>query len=49
MSNLEFARAQARDTKVKLHGADAFAGMEVHINVVSIGEPQPEAPQAEKV
>jgi methionyl aminopeptidase len=27
MSNLEFARAQARDTKVKLHGADAFAGM----------------------
>ena len=28
MSNLEFARAQARDTKIKLHGADAFAGME---------------------
>ncbi|MGZ5863683.1 MAG: type I methionyl aminopeptidase [Methyloceanibacter sp.] len=27
MSNLEFARAQARDAKVKLHGADAFAGM----------------------
>src|SRR4029077_3099591 len=27
MSNLEFARAQARDTKIKLHGADAFAGM----------------------
>jgi methionyl aminopeptidase len=27
MSNLEFARAQARDSKVKLHGADAFAGM----------------------
>ncbi len=28
MSNLEFARAQARDTKIKLHGADAFAGMQ---------------------
>jgi methionyl aminopeptidase len=28
MSNLELARAQARDTKVRLHGADAFAGME---------------------
>ena len=27
MSNLEFARAQARDSKIKLHGADAFAGM----------------------
>jgi methionyl aminopeptidase len=27
MSNLEFDRAQARDTKVKLHGADAFTGM----------------------
>jgi methionyl aminopeptidase len=27
LSNLEFARAQARDTKIKLHGADAFAGM----------------------
>ena len=27
MSNLEFARAEARDTKIKLHGADAFAGM----------------------
>jgi methionyl aminopeptidase len=27
MSNLEFARAQARDTKVKLHGAEDFAGM----------------------
>jgi methionyl aminopeptidase len=27
MSNLEFARAQTRDTKIKLHGADAFAGM----------------------
>jgi methionyl aminopeptidase len=27
MSNLEFARAQARDTKVKLHGSDDFAGM----------------------
>jgi methionyl aminopeptidase len=26
MSNLEFARAQARDTKIKLHGPDAFAG-----------------------
>ena len=24
---LEFARAQARDTKIKLHGAEAFAGM----------------------
>jgi len=28
MSNLEFARAQARDSKVKLHGPDAFAGMQ---------------------
>jgi methionyl aminopeptidase len=27
MSNLEFVRAQARDTKIKLHGADAFGGM----------------------
>jgi methionyl aminopeptidase len=27
MSNLELARAQARDTKIKLHGAEAFAGM----------------------
>jgi methionyl aminopeptidase len=27
MSNLEFARAQARDTKVRLHGPDAFDGM----------------------
>ena len=27
MSNLEFARAQARDAKIKLHGAEAFAGM----------------------
>ena len=27
MSNLEFARAQTRDTKIKLHGEDAFAGM----------------------
>ena len=27
MSNLEFARAQARDSKIRLHGADAFAGM----------------------
>ena len=27
MSNLEFARAQARDTKIKLHGPEAFAGM----------------------
>ncbi len=27
MSNLEFARAQARDTKIKLHGKEAFAGM----------------------
>jgi methionyl aminopeptidase len=27
MSNLEFAHAQARDAKVKLHRADAFAGM----------------------
>jgi len=27
MSNLEFARAQARDTQIKLHGAEAFAGM----------------------
>jgi methionyl aminopeptidase len=27
MSNLEIARAQARDTKIKLHGVEAFAGM----------------------
>src|ERR1700745_3293701 len=27
MSNLEFARAQARDTRIKLHGPEAFAGM----------------------
>ena len=27
MSNLEFARAHARDTKIKLHGPEAFAGM----------------------
>ena len=27
MSNLEFARAHARDTKIKLYGPDAFAGM----------------------
>lgn len=27
MSNLEFARAQGRDTKIKLHGPDAFIGM----------------------
>ena len=27
MSNLEFARAQARDTKIRLHGPEAFAGM----------------------
>jgi methionyl aminopeptidase len=27
MSNLEFARTQARDTKIKLHGPEAFAGM----------------------
>ena len=27
MSNLEFARAQGRDTKIKLHGPEAFAGM----------------------
>ncbi len=28
MSNLEFARAQARDNKVKVHGPEAFAGMQ---------------------
>src|SRR3954470_23827338 len=28
MSNLEFARAQGRDTKIRLHGPDAFAGMQ---------------------
>lgn len=27
MSNLEFARAQTRETKIKLHGREAFAGM----------------------
>lgn len=27
MSNLEFARAQARDSKIRLHGPEAFAGM----------------------
>jgi methionyl aminopeptidase len=27
MSNLEFARAQGRDTKIRLHGPEAFAGM----------------------
>ena len=27
MSKLEFARAQARDTRIKLHGPEAFAGM----------------------
>jgi transglutaminase-like putative cysteine protease len=48
--------AVARDPRqaIPLHGSylgspDAFASMEVHINVVSIGKPQPESPQAEKV
>jgi transglutaminase-like putative cysteine protease len=48
--------AVARDPRqaIPLHGTylgspDAFAGMEVNINVVSTGEPQPEAPQAERV
>jgi transglutaminase-like putative cysteine protease len=48
--------AVARDPRqaIPLHGSylgspDAFASMEVHINVVSIGNPQPESPQAEKV
>ena len=48
--------AVARDPRqaIPLHGTylgspDAFAGMDVHINVVPTGEPQPEAPQAEKV
>jgi transglutaminase-like putative cysteine protease len=48
--------AVARDPRqaIPLHGTylgspDAFAGMEININVVSTGEPQPEAPQAEKV
>ena len=48
--------AVARDPRqaIPLHGSylgspDAFAGMEVHINTVSIGEPQSEAPQAENV
>jgi methionyl aminopeptidase len=27
MNNLEFSRAPTRDTKIKLHGADAFEGM----------------------
>src|SRR3989304_1638710 len=27
MSNLEFARAQGRDTKIRLHGPEAFTGM----------------------
>ncbi len=48
--------AVARDPRqaIPLHGSylgspDAFASMEVHINVVSIGKPQPKSPQAEKV
>src|SRR5438477_13023742 len=48
--------AVARDPRqaIPLHGtylgpADAFAGMEVHIDVVSDGEEPREAPQAEKV
>ena len=48
--------AVARDPRqaIPLHGTylgtpDAFAGMEVNINVVSAGEHQPEASQAEKV
>ena len=48
--------AVARDPRqaIPLHGSylgspDAFAGMEVHINVVSIGEEPHEAPRAEKV
>jgi methionyl aminopeptidase len=28
MSNLEFARAQGADTRIKLHGPEAFAGMQ---------------------
>jgi len=48
--------AVARDPRqaIPLHGAylgspDAFAGMEVHIRVVSVGDEPHEAPQAEKV
>jgi transglutaminase-like putative cysteine protease len=48
--------AVARDPRqaIPLHGAylgspDAFAGMEVHIRVVSVGDEPQEAPQAEKV
>ena len=48
--------AVARDPRqaIPLHGTylgspDAFAGMEVHIDVVSVGDGQHEAPQAEKV
>lgn len=48
--------AVARDPRqaIPLHGTylgspDAFAGMEVNINTVSVGEGQPEATQAEKV
>jgi len=48
--------AVARDPRqaIPLHGSylgspDAFAGMEVHIDVVSEGDEQSEAPQAEKV
>ena len=48
--------AVARDPRqaIPLHGTylgspDAFAGMEVHISVVSVGDEQHEAPQAEKV
>jgi transglutaminase-like putative cysteine protease len=48
--------AVARDPRqaIPLHGAylgspDAFAGMEVHIRVVSVGDEPHEAPKAEKV
>ena len=48
--------AVARDPRqaIPLHGSylgspDAFTGMEVHINVVSVGDEPHEAPQAEKV
>ena len=48
--------AVARDPRqaIPLHGTylgspDAFIGMEVHINVASIGEQRSEAPQAERV
>jgi transglutaminase-like putative cysteine protease len=48
--------AVARDPRqaIPLHGAylgspDAFAGMEVHIRVVSVGDEPHDAPQAEKV